>query len=207
MSTNYKGIDYASGTNTNRDTATGIRYGVISQDDVGQSWFDSAEADYGSPTCPKCGNEAVQGEGKSEQLENGVAVWTEHTPAREDYPNYRKHGCGEYACDGCRIRFDGEDAYGDSPSGFTYEQDGYAAQCGEDGDIFIVKSPFFTYAQFCSPCAPGACHLGNPLEDPNPEEDSGNRAYCFGHDWFEDGVAPYPVYSVETGELVQPDTK
>jgi len=30
-----------------------------------------------------------------------------------------------------------------------------------------------------------------------------NACYCFGHDWFEDGKAPYPVYSVETGELVE----
>ena len=27
------------------------------------------------------------------------------------------------------------------------------------------------------------------------------------HDWFADGVAPYPVYSVATGELVQPEDK
>ena len=38
-----------------------------------------------------------------------------------------------------------------------------------------------------------------------PED--GERAYCFGHDWFEDKAAPYPVYSVATGELVPPPAK
>ena len=29
-----------------------------------------------------------------------------------------------------------------------------------------------------------------------------NRAYCLGHDWFDDNKAPYPVYSVETGREI-----
>jgi hypothetical protein len=35
----------------------------------------------------------------------------------------------------------------------------------------------------------------------------GVRTYCLGHDWFEDGKAPYPVYRVDNGELVLPDPK
>lgn len=35
--------------------------------------------------------------------------------------------------------------------------------------------------------------------------ESGVKTYCVGHDWFEDGKAPYPVYSVATGELVAPE--
>ncbi|GAG25044.1 unnamed protein product, partial [marine sediment metagenome] len=49
------------------------------------------------------------------------------------------------------------------PLSYAYVEDGYQAEAGEDGDIFVMKSPFFTYAQFCSPCAPGAVHLENPL--------------------------------------------
>ncbi len=199
--TTNKGIDYGLGR-TNR-ASTGIRFGVISQNAVGQAWYDEAEADYGEACCPKCGNKAEQGEGKSEQLGNGVAVWTEHTKEREEYPLYRKHGCcGDYACDNCEIRFDGEDAFGDEPNGFSVSGE-IDAHCGQDGDIFVTSSPYFTYAQFCSPCAPGACYLANPID----EHDDNNRAYCFGHDWFEDGIAPYPVYSVETGELVSPEAK
>ena len=91
----------------------------------------------------------------------------------------------------------------DVPNDVFYYDDGetQAEQSADDVDIFVCKSPYFTYAQFCSPCAPGAGYLLNPLTEPDP----GNKAYCFGHDWFESGKAPYPVYSVETGELVRPD--
>ena len=82
------------------------------------------------------------------------------------------------------------------PIAFTYDSEGYLCEAGDQGDIFVMKSPYFTRAQYCSPCAPGACYLTNPIE-------SGDRAYCFGPDWFEDG-SPYPIYSVETGKLVHP---
>lgn len=66
--------------------------------------------------------------------------------------------------------------------------------------LFLTKSPFYTLTKFCSPCAPGAGDLDNPCED-------GAKTLCFGHDMFEGNKAPYPVYSVETGQLVDPDPK
>jgi hypothetical protein len=84
-----------------------------------------------------------------------------------------------------------------------YAEEGYKAFDDEWGDIMIVASPYYTYAQFCSPCAPGAVYLANPLIDKVPD----NRGYCFGHDWFDNGVAPYPVYSVKTGKLVVPEVE
>ena len=81
------------------------------------------------------------------------------------------------------------------PLSFSFEGDGYLAECGDDGDIFITKSPFYTLCAFCSPCAPGAGYLMDSRKD-------GVKAYCFGHDWFEDGKAPYPVYDVKTGRIV-----
>jgi len=87
-----------------------------------------------------------------------------------------------------------------------------ATQGGDDCDIFVIKSPFFTYAQFCSPCAPGACYLGNPLDEPVTLDHEtreatvnypNNRCYCFGEDWFDDEEpCPYPIFRVDTGELV-----
>lgn len=82
---------------------------------------------------------------------------------------------------------------------FEFTDSEYQAFSDSQGDIMVTKSPYFTYAQFCSPCAPGAVYLMSPVE-PNDN----NKGYCFGHDWFEDGRAPYPVYSVETGEIVNP---
>ena len=77
------------------------------------------------------------------------------------------------------------------PIAFTYDAEGYAcSQSGDDTDIFILKSPYYTVCQFCSPCAPGAGYVMNTVEN-------GVKAYCFGHDCFEDGNAPYPVFRVE----------
>lgn len=186
--TNYPGIDYGLGrTNISQE---GIRFGVIPANDVGQAWYDGAESHYGEPHCPKCGNEALEYHKATETIGEHIAEW----------PSERGE-CDDFACEHCERLFGSESAFPDSPRSF-YVDDGEikAEQGGEDCDIFILKSPFFTYAQFCSPCAPGACYLRSPLETPSES----NRAYCFGHDWFESGVAPYLVYSVATGELVQP---
>jgi len=146
----YVGIDYGHGL-TNRDTKTGIRYGVIPAHAVGEAWYESSEPDYGKPHCPECETEL------------------------DDSLECKLHG-----------EIQPEDAYPEEPFGFSYSQDGYEAYQGQDGDIFITKSPFVTRAAFCSPCAPGACYLLSPNE-------SGERAYCFGPDWFENETAPYPV--------------
>lgn len=178
------GIDYSGiGSTINRDKDSGIRYGVIPANDIGQAWYDSAEPDYGDPTCPKCGNPVKEAKGE----------YAKYTHAN--------HQCSDYVCHGCKYVFGSESAYSDEPVGGQNVDDG-TVKAHEDssGDVWVFKSPYFTYAQFCSPCAPGACHLRNPLDEPSEP----NRCYCLGHDWFEDGKAPYPVYSVETGEIVNP---
>lgn len=185
MATDYKGIDYGAG-NTNRDNTTGIRYGVISQNDVLQAWADSSEPYY-TPACPHCGNE----------IDQSIIDAAQESGNRDDDETRITRTCPH-----CSKVLAERDFVDCEPSSWTYDDDGYSCECGESGDIFVIKSPYFTYAQLCSPCAPGACHLGNPLNTPDPD----NRAYCFGHDWFDDGRAPYPVYSVETGEMVQPDS-
>ena len=90
----------------------------------------------------------------------------------------------------------------DHIKGVVLDNEEYTAyQSQDDPDIFIIKSPYFTYAQYCSPCAPGAVYLMNPLS----EKIDQNKGYCFGHDWFESGKAPYPVYDVKTGIEVKSD--
>jgi hypothetical protein len=88
---------------------------------------------------------------------------------------------------------DGEDELPEDaePLSYEYDGDGYQASCGEDGDIFIIKSPYYTFCGYCSPCAPGAGYIMSTREE-------GIKAYCFGHDWFDDEKAPYPVYDVKT---------
>lgn len=182
MQTEYVGIDYGLGQ-SNVDKETGIRFGVISQNEVLQAWADSSDADYGEPTCPKCGNEA--------SAIDDPQVPDLDMPTEDWEDNGRDH-----ACLTCHYSFDSDEAYGDEPNGFTFQDSEYEAVQGLDGDIFIVKSPYYTRAQFCSPCAPGAAYLMNPCDD-------GPKAYCFDHDWFESGKAPYPVYRVSDDSLIE----
>ncbi len=185
----YTGIDYGLGQ-ANIDHTTGIRYGVISASgDILQAWADSSEPDYGEPTCPDCGNTASP----IGDVDVDTSDW-----------DCAKHECADYACVTCKHVFGSESAFGEEPMGFTLDDGEYTAQSCLDSDVMIMRSPYFTYAPFCSPCVPGACSLDST--DGRPE--SGVKAYCFGHDWFDNGVdgpqhAPYVVYSIETGEVVE----
>jgi hypothetical protein len=173
-----QGIDYGRGM-TNVDHTNGIRFGVIPQNDVLQAWSDSSEPVYPENDPDVCECDCCEGMGTKS---DGDDVWE----------------CGD--CDGTGERTADGDSFESEPVGFIYNGEGYRASCGDCGDIFVTRSPYFTHARFCSPCAPGAGHL----RDANPD---GVRTYCFGHDWFDDGIAPYPVFSVETGELVEPDAR
>ena len=143
--TDYAGIDYSLGQ-SNRNQETGIHYGVIHANEVGQYWYSDSELHYDLDNCPCEDN---------------------------DY------------CDCAPVSF------------YIDDNEITAEQAADDTDIFVTKSKYFTYAQFCSPCAPGAGYLLN-YTDP----DVGVKTYCFGHDWFENGKAPYPVYEVDTGKQV-----
>lgn len=175
------GIDYGMGR-VNIDKGNGIRYGVISQHSVSQAWCDSSEAQYGEPHCSKCGNDAKNSADLPEESEE----W-----------EIARGACSDYGCERCKYIFDACEAFGDEPIGFTYEGDGYRLEDCLDSDICVLKSPYYTLAQFCSPCVPGACSIESP-------DENGAKAYCLGHDWFESGEATYPVFSVETGEEIHP---
>ncbi len=93
----------------------------------------------------------------------------------------------------------------DDDTMLVYEREGYAAYNDGDGDIWVTRSPFYTFAQFCSPCAPGACYLLSPLSTVHGEcSFPDNKCYCLGPDFFDGGAPPYPVWRVDTRELVYP---
>ena len=185
----YIGIDYGSISGANRDSENGIHYGVISQGSAGQAWYDSAEPDYGKPTCPKCGGDVVDSCRIETEEENESGEFV------ETFTQLYSNGCEDYACEDCKLYLDSSDCFGDEPMGWGFEGDGYVLTDCLDSDIFVIKSPFYTRAQFCSPCVPGAGNLDSPMGD-------GVQTYCLGHDWFEEGKAPYPVFSVATNEEV-----
>jgi hypothetical protein len=174
---NDAGIDYGMGL-SNVDKGNGIRYGVISSNEVLQRWADSSEAQYSEydqnypSQCDNCGKDI-----------EGAHSWGSEIECE----------CGE------TVTLEMPDFY--EPMEFTYDADGYkCSQSVDDSDIFIVKSPYYTLCSYCSPCAPGAGYITSTNED-------GIKAYCFGHDWFEEGIAPYPVFRVEDDRQVVAERK
>jgi hypothetical protein len=177
MENNYAGIDYSNGK-SNIDRNTGIHYGVIPMHEVVQAWADESEPYYPF-VCPHCGEDLPGG-----SLDDMIRA----LPEDEENPS----------CPICEHVLEEDDFEYMDPTSFLYSRDGYEAEQGfDDTDIFIMKSPYFTYAQFCSPCAPGAGYILNTVS----KQHSASKTYCFGHDWFDKGKAPYPVYDVNTGEL------
>jgi hypothetical protein len=178
-----RGIDYGHGL-ANIDFETGIRYGVISANECNSdAVYDSFIPDYGPPTCPECGAEEI-------------VPLTELT----DDPEVPEDAKGDYYCQGCKLGFDSCEAFSEEPMSNTLDDGEYKASLDEYNDIFILKSPYYTRAAYCSPCAPGACHLASPCED-------GDKAYCLGGEWFEGGKAPYPVYRVKDDSIVEAEGK
>ena len=179
------GIDYGMGM-SNIDRTTGIRYGVISQHSLDcQAFHDSMEPVYGDPSCPECGGAVIEADEVRHR-----DLWTR----RMDRDG--THGCFDYACLACRKGFGSQWATHDEPIGWEYLGEGYELIDCLDSDVMVLKSPFYTFAQFCSPCVPGAGSLDNPVEE-------GVRTYCLGPEWFDGGVAPYPVFRVSDDSLVE----
>lgn len=168
------GIDYGMGV-TNRDLENGIRYGVIPINHLSSWALECSEAVYPDTVeveCPSCGS------------------------------CFETENSDETFCDNCNAEFSTSYAWDSvEPIGYDYTPNDpeYTTESDET-DIFVTKSPFYTRADFCSPCAPGACYLLSP----NPE---GEKAYCLGHDFFEEGKAPYPVYRVVNDSEVLPETE
>lgn len=201
------GIDYGLGTTNIGEL--GVRYGVLSinapyiDQDVLWTMF---EADYGQPTCPVCGNDLVDFD--SEYV---------------FYKEYRSSAC-DYLCHECLLIVGSDYSLPEEPLRHVLRDDGYAGAINET-DIIITLSPFYTHAQFCSPCAPGAGHLEHPCyklipvrflrsrksrirrkwakrSDNHRRVPLGVRTYCLGHDYFYHNQAPYPVFDVVTNKEV-----
>jgi hypothetical protein len=200
----YPGIDYSGpGATCNRDAETGIRYGVISCNSVGEGLYEAQEMDYGRPEemeCPDC-----------EQAFPVACEWGDGVTCPH---------CGEGQV------VDLPDMV--EPCGWYVDDGEYLISNCLDNDAMIIKSPYYTYAQFCSPCVPGAGNLDNPYEPhghakeqialvrhiaPNAEgeafkshaEEAGFvKTFCLGWDWFDEhSPCPYPaIFRVEDGEPV-----
>lgn len=172
--TDYAGIDYSGpGSTVNRDEETGIRYGMICQHSIEQ---EAINAIYENGE--DLGFAEMQQQAKDE-LARAIAS------ALEPYGEVSDPD--ELAAEIIDNSVEWGDAQEAGP--FAWLEDGYSVQTTSDNNLWVFKSPYYTYAQFCSPCVPGAGNLDTFCAD-------GPRTYCLGHDWFEGGKAPYPVYLV-----------
>jgi len=184
--TDYAGIDYSSpGSTVNRDGETGIRYGMICQHSIEQ---EAINAIYEN------GEDLGFSEMRSE-VKGGLASAIER--AIECYGSIDPRTAEEIAQ---AVLDSGDIEWGDAQEAgpFAWFEDGYSVQTTSDNNLWVFKSPYYTYAQFCSPCVPGAGNLDTFCA-------GGPKTYCLGHDWFESGVAPYPVYRVSDDTLVEPE--
>lgn len=187
--TNYAGIDYGLGK-TNIDNETSIRFGVIGQNSEGLGpeacediWSNGRNLSF----------EAFQAEAKDNLRSALSDYFSDHKWSDEKQSKLDRAVESAFEA----IEDELNEQYEEDCDTYLYEQGGYSIQTDSHGDLIILKSPYFTHAQFCSPCFPGGGHLENPCE-------TGPKTYCLGHDWFEGSKAPYPVFSVETGEQVNP---
>jgi hypothetical protein len=191
-----EGFDYSMGT-ANTDPETGIHFGVINMNELYEYAWEHVESVYGDPCCPKCSNVLHEYEGEFiDKLINDKVIESE-----DELANYTKHSCADYICESCGLIVGSDETVGDEePCGHTLKQDGYEGTVDSYNDLMVLKSPYYTRAQFCSPCVPGAGNLSEPCE-------SGPKTYCLGHEWHPGGKAPYPVYRVDNNELVPPTEK
>ncbi len=194
--TTYPGIDYSRGT-SNADASNGIRFGVISCHSVMGEALDEIMTH---------GEDLAYKTALTAHLE---AARANFVPSDEDGEEFDEDEAAQDFAD--RYQSDG------GLSDYLYEREGYKLTGCLSNDLFVLASRFYTFAQFCSPCVPGAGNLDSPFESAENQaslngEDYAReaseagfpRVYCLGHDWFENGIAPYAVYSVETGKLVTP---
>ncbi len=171
------GIDYGRIGQSNRNTETGIHYGVIPLNDLCEGAFDTFFHD----------GTDVDFEGHKDELKRSLASAIEAVlkESGHDSCNDSESLAAEIvdnmqwdayeSCDGTRYDYVGE---------------GYHLDLHRDGDVFVLESPYYTFAPFCSPCAPGAGYLRNGAAEGDC------KTYCLGADWFEDEKVPYPIYRV-----------
>jgi hypothetical protein len=188
-----KGIDYGLGM-ANIDNATGIRYGVISPHSVNG---DALEDIYQNGT--NLSYDAAIADAKG-QIANALRPVLDSfgllpydyrntdgkTPKADDYLASVVETVWEEVSEDFQWESDSDDTH-------RYERDGYVLETSSLG-IYVIRSPFYTFAAFCSPCAPGA----GDLDTPRLTAESGVKTYCLGPDWFdsEHCTMPYTAFNV-----------
>ena len=178
---------------TNTDPDTGIRYGAISQNsldlDAINDWYD---------------NDAVYDDQLKELREKindlfefiGFIGDEKKADLRDEIEQIFN------------------DNYNNDEPAFYFEDKEYKAEYSHSLNCWIIlKSPYYTYCEQCSPCVPNAGNLDNPIDKDMFEANliGGNYmigviAYCLPVEFFDDEYhkIPYRYYRVDGDQEVQP---
>lgn len=174
------GIDYSGiGGTCNRDRETGIRYGIISQESVSCYTIEdilSNGDDLGFAHMKQEAKDAVA-RAIASAIDDYGQIGDPDELAHEIIENSVEwHDC-------------------DESGPYAFEEGDLKVQTTSDNNLWVFKSPFYTRAQFCSPCVPGAGNLDTFCPD-------GPKTYCLPADWFEDGKAPYDIWCAKTDDIL-----
>lgn len=183
--TTYAGLNYAGFTGTNQDKETGIHYGVISQNSIcPEALPDIYDGPHSTDLYYKLYCEEMR-----TLLSKGIHDALDDTSVRaRDIDAIVESACDEL-----------ENSLGDSYQNDEvcphYDDGKYVIGKCLDFDFFVTKSPYYTFAAYCSPCCPGAGNLDSYCPD-------GPKTYCLGPEWFDDEKAPYPCFEVKTEQRI-----
>lgn len=203
--TNNPGINYGMLSTANLDRETGIRYSVIPLHALHEYLLEDFIPQYGNPQCPQCATEDIidldttcptcdhyhiltyTGDCRNDSERYGL----DHIDQYDQYSKYRSSE--DFACPQCQLIFGNDSAYPEDPIAWTYERQGFLLELDSQNDVWIFKAPYVTYAQYCSPCAPGACYLLVPCR-----EGQGGLCYALDDSFFsKENSCPYPLYSLD----------
>lgn len=161
----------------NIDPKTGIHYGVIRKNDL----FNCAEEFYERATDLTY---ELEENNLKNVIETGLGGMLNEEHVKEIV---------DIAVKLLREEYEGDCAV------LLYEQDGFKLYASnDDTDLMVLKSPYYTYAKKCSPCAPNAGDLSAAVKSKDEIKSDMVKTYCLPADWFdEEEGCPYEYWEVE----------
>ena len=178
----------------NYDEKTGIAYGVISPNALNQDVLNDISQEGTDPNYEETKKSLIQ---DISTLCDNYGINIDNI----DIDNFIQEMADHYesSCDGT----------------FDYSDKEYTLHNSADNfGLYVIRSPYYTYCQKCSPCAPGAGDLNSPVDmdgaggrsEPSPYQlfsnQCGDKSYCLDSSFFDDGKAPYRVFRVEDDQEV-----
>ena len=165
----------------NYDEKTGIHFGVISPNNICQETLNDL--------CDKS-TDTIYEESKNEMIKDLNAFCDNHGLSIHNIP-------------ADEIIEEWNQSYQNDNHGYEYEDQEYTLKiCDDNFGIFVIKSPYYTYTRLCSPCAPNAGDLDNPIKADHRCKDitnTGAKTYCLPREFFDSEYSkiPYRYYRVD----------